>query len=164
MTGEQWLRCSPTLGATLLTLKDRLQFIDGHRAHCVESYLGDRSSVVWYTHKCVWQCENNLICEAVEAGFRPPDEPNQVKVSMWCTQPMGYKVQQRMVAAECEQIEGESFSAARSKPIDPADSPVRDTEIERPQPSSDTGPLLKPGGSDRTAGGDEPSSIDCVKE
>ena len=112
----------------------------------------------------MWQCDASLVDEAESFGFRPPEDPEKVNKYLWCLQPMGYRVQQRAVAAECEQIVGERFCVDRSVPDRSADSVDRETERKTSQLSPDAVPFVMPGSSDRTAGVDASSFVPHVVE
>ena len=87
--GKAVIDSLPDDEAMVLELKDKVHFIDGHRAHGVEDYEGDRTSIVWYTHKCVWDTEPEVLRQARAKGFRPPSTPKDILLGKWFAQPMG---------------------------------------------------------------------------
>ena len=64
---------------------------------------GDRTLVVWFTHKCVWNTEPEVIVQAKLKGFRPPSNPKDMLLGKWFPQPRGYR--RTAKASEDEQYE-----------------------------------------------------------
>ena len=83
--GKAVIESLPEDEANILELNDKVCFIDGHRAQGVEEYEGDRTSVVWFTHKCVWSTQPEVTMQVKLKGFRPPSNPKDIQLGKWGT-------------------------------------------------------------------------------